>query len=119
VIKLLGVTGNKLMETDSHVLTQDFIMISHPIFLANMATRCVAMLAISQSRELQTAMIPLVVVGKERRTSAATLYQLGVGYCQEYLSLFFVTFYLQGRAPLPVVSILAPHKAGWTESQLC
>ena len=32
-IKLLGVPGRKLLEAQSHAQTQDFIMISHPVFI--------------------------------------------------------------------------------------
>jgi len=34
-IKLLGVPGYKLLETDRDAMTQDFVMINHPIFFTN------------------------------------------------------------------------------------
>ena len=34
-IKVLGVSGNKLLNDESQATTQDFIMISHPVFFAN------------------------------------------------------------------------------------
>ncbi|WP_343621590.1 catalase family protein [Acinetobacter proteolyticus] len=34
-IKILGVTGKKIMENDDQATTQDFIMINHPVFFVN------------------------------------------------------------------------------------
>ena len=34
-IKLLGVPGEKILETDKDAMTQDFVMINHPIFFTN------------------------------------------------------------------------------------
>ncbi|MGE8598313.1 MAG: catalase family protein [Acinetobacter calcoaceticus] len=38
-IKLLGVSGTKILESEKQVTTQDFIMINHPVFFANDAKR--------------------------------------------------------------------------------
>lgn len=38
-IKLLGVVGEKILESEKQATTQDFIMINHPIFFANDAKR--------------------------------------------------------------------------------
>lgn len=34
-IKILGVTGRKILENDDQAMTQDFIMINHPVFFVN------------------------------------------------------------------------------------
>lgn len=34
-IKILGVTGRKILENDDQAMTQDFIMINHPVFFIN------------------------------------------------------------------------------------
>lgn len=34
-IKILGVPGKKIMENDDQAMTQDFIMINHPVFFVN------------------------------------------------------------------------------------
>lgn len=38
-IKLLGVSGEKILESEKQATTQDFIMINHPVFFANDAKR--------------------------------------------------------------------------------
>ncbi|MGE8552091.1 MAG: catalase, partial [Acinetobacter calcoaceticus] len=38
-IKLLGVSGTKILESEKQATTQDFIMINHPVFFANDAKR--------------------------------------------------------------------------------
>lgn len=38
-IKLLGVAGEKILESEKQATTQDFIMINHPVFFANDAKR--------------------------------------------------------------------------------
>jgi len=38
-IKLLGVSGDKILESEKQATTQDFIMINHPVFFANDAKR--------------------------------------------------------------------------------
>ncbi|CAI3099282.1 hypothetical protein MWMV18_MWMV18_00009 [Acinetobacter calcoaceticus] len=38
-IKLLGVAGTKILESEKQATTQDFIMINHPVFFANDAKR--------------------------------------------------------------------------------
>ncbi|WP_157938121.1 catalase family protein [Acinetobacter junii] len=38
-IKILGVTGNKILENEKNATTQDFIMINHPVFFADNASR--------------------------------------------------------------------------------
>lgn len=38
-IKLLGVSGDKILESEKQAPTQDFIMINHPVFFANDAKR--------------------------------------------------------------------------------
>ncbi|MBP2603284.1 catalase family protein [Acinetobacter calcoaceticus] len=38
-IKILGVSGEKILESEKQVTTQDFIMINHPVFFANDAKR--------------------------------------------------------------------------------
>ncbi|OEY95337.1 catalase [Acinetobacter proteolyticus] len=38
-IKILGVTGKKIMENDDQATTQDFIMINHPVFFVNKPQR--------------------------------------------------------------------------------
>lgn len=38
-IKILGVTGQKILESEKQATTQDFIMINHPVFFANDAKR--------------------------------------------------------------------------------
>ena len=38
-IKLLGVPGQKILESEKQATTQDFIMINHPVFFANDAKR--------------------------------------------------------------------------------
>ncbi|MCU4526589.1 catalase family protein [Acinetobacter pittii] len=38
-IKLLGVSGQKILESEKQAPTQDFIMINHPVFFANDAKR--------------------------------------------------------------------------------
>lgn len=38
-IKILGVSGQKLLESEKQATTQDFIMINHPVFFANDAKR--------------------------------------------------------------------------------
>ncbi|MGB8811413.1 MAG: catalase family protein [Acinetobacter calcoaceticus] len=38
-IKLLGVSGTKILESEKQATTQDFIMINHPVFFANNAKR--------------------------------------------------------------------------------
>ncbi|KAG0046335.1 hypothetical protein BGZ83_008496 [Gryganskiella cystojenkinii] len=57
-IKLLNVPGEKLLESDKNAQTQDFVMINHPIFLSNMATKYVALLTKSQGNAIQKATIP-------------------------------------------------------------
>ncbi|EXS30484.1 catalase family protein [Acinetobacter sp. 742879] len=38
-IKILGVSGQKILESEKQATTQDFIMINHPVFFANDAKR--------------------------------------------------------------------------------
>ncbi|WGM22974.1 catalase family protein [Acinetobacter pittii] len=38
-IKILGVSGQKILESENQATTQDFIMINHPVFFANDAKR--------------------------------------------------------------------------------
>lgn len=38
-IKILGVSGEKILESEKQATTQDFIMINHPVFFANDAKR--------------------------------------------------------------------------------
>jgi len=38
-IKLLGISGDKILESEKQATTQDFIMINHPVFFANDAKR--------------------------------------------------------------------------------
>ncbi|MDH1916515.1 catalase family protein [Acinetobacter junii] len=38
-IKILGVKGNKILENEKNATTQDFIMINHPVFFADNASR--------------------------------------------------------------------------------
>ncbi len=41
-IKVMGVAGKKLLESDSNATTQDFILINHPVFFANDPKRYLA-----------------------------------------------------------------------------
>ncbi|MGK2915435.1 MAG: catalase family protein [Porticoccaceae bacterium] len=43
-IKLLGVPGKKLLEDEDQAFTQDFIMVSHPVFFANDPRRYLSLL---------------------------------------------------------------------------
>lgn len=43
-IKVLGVRGKKLLESEDEATTQDFIMINHPVFFANDPTRYLSLL---------------------------------------------------------------------------
>ncbi|KAG0046336.1 hypothetical protein BGZ83_008497 [Gryganskiella cystojenkinii] len=60
-IKLLGVPGEKVLESDKHAQTQDFVMINHPFFLTNMSDRYLALLEKSQGTLLQKATIPFTL----------------------------------------------------------
>ncbi len=58
-IKLLGVTGKKLLEDDSQVMAQDLILISHPVFFANDPRRYLSVVKRATSDSvLQKMLIP-------------------------------------------------------------
>lgn len=59
--KLLGVPGEKILESDKLAVTQDFIMINHPMFLTNMADKYLALLTKNQGTALQKATIPFTL----------------------------------------------------------
>jgi hypothetical protein len=96
-IKLMGVPGAKLLENDRNAMTQDFIMINHPVFLLNDPQRYLALVEKSSSGSLLSKLtIPLTLglkgtlLAKELnkgtisnplqvRYWSAVPYQLGVG----------------------------------------
>lgn len=100
-IKLMGVTGPKLLENDREATTQDFIMINHPVFLLNDPQRYLALVEKSSSGSLLSKLtIPLTLglkgtlLAKElnkgtisnplhARYWSAVPYQLGVGGGQQ------------------------------------
>ncbi|OTG65768.1 catalase family protein [Acinetobacter silvestris] len=43
-IKILGVSGKKLLEDEANATTQDFIMINHPVFFANDPSRYLSLM---------------------------------------------------------------------------
>src|SRR4051794_3294135 len=49
-IKLLGVPGEKLLTREKDALTQDFLMITHPVFIVDDTARYLALLENSASR---------------------------------------------------------------------
>lgn len=58
-IKLLGVTGKKLLEDESQATTQDLILISHPVFFANDPRRYLSVVKRATSDSvLQKMLIP-------------------------------------------------------------
>jgi len=59
--KLLGVPGEKILESDKHAQTQDFVMINHPMFFTNMADKYLALLTKNQGTALQKATIPFTL----------------------------------------------------------
>ncbi|ALN62800.1 hypothetical protein GLA29479_1927 [Lysobacter antibioticus] len=96
-IKLLGVPGPKLLENDREATTQDFVMINHPVFLANDPHRYLSLVEkASSGRLLDKVTIPFALglkgtlrakeisSGKisnplQVRYFSAVPYQLGVG----------------------------------------
>jgi Catalase len=59
-IKLLGVAGDKLLEHERDATTQDFILISHPVFFANDPSRYLSVVTRAASDStLQKALIPV------------------------------------------------------------
>ncbi len=48
-IKLMGVPGRKLLESESEATTQDFIMISHPVFIIDDPSRYVSLVTKTNS----------------------------------------------------------------------
>lgn len=96
-IKLLGVTGKKLQEDESQATTQDFILISHPVFFANDPRRYLSLVKRATSDSvLQKLLIPLhlgingaVIAWKTSRKKisnplqtrywSTVPYQLGIG----------------------------------------
>ncbi|GJJ78387.1 hypothetical protein EMPS_10746 [Entomortierella parvispora] len=59
--KLLGVLGEKILESDKHAQTQDFVMINHPMFVTNMADKYLALVTKNQGSVLQKATIPFIL----------------------------------------------------------
>lgn len=51
-IKLLGVSGQKILESEKQATTQDFIMINHPVFFANDAKRYLSFMNDVNSRNM-------------------------------------------------------------------
>lgn len=61
-IKILGVTGKKIMENDNQAMTQDFIMINHPVFFVNQPDRYLSFIQnINSGSTLKKLQIPFVL----------------------------------------------------------
>ncbi|ORX99473.1 heme-dependent catalase [Basidiobolus meristosporus CBS 931.73] len=95
-IKLLGVPGQKLLETDRDATSQDFIMINHPVFLLNDPHTYLSLIQKASGNLLTKLTIPFTLglkgtllarelnLGKisnplQTQYYSAVPYQLGVG----------------------------------------
>lgn len=61
-IKILGVTGKKIMESDDQAMTQDFIMINHPVFFVDKPDRYLSFIQnINSGSTIKKLRIPFVL----------------------------------------------------------
>lgn len=115
-IKLLGVPGNKLLETESQAMTQDFIMVSHPVFFMDDPSDYLSLVKKATSTSwVDKALVPFTLGFQGLRISLQTTakeianplqtrywsmvpYQLGTGAEREAIKFSAMPFSDPGRS---------------------
>ena len=78
-IKIFDVSGEKILEEDRHALTQDFIMINHPVFLTDHPGRYLKLVECSHSTNPLVKMLGLVELGAKGALTALEVQSSKIG----------------------------------------